>query len=93
MKKRQPVEEMVRMVREAEALLAQGKPVEEVCRQLGLTESTLVRWRHKYGGLSTPEAKRLKELEKENTDLKHIVADLELAKRVLQEAVKRLGKA
>ena len=92
MKKRQPVEEMVRMVREAEALLAQGKAVEEVCRQLGLTESTLVRWRHKYGGLSTPEAKRLKELEKENTDLKHIVADLELAKRVLQEAVKRLGK-
>ncbi len=93
MKKRQPVEEMVRMVREAEALLAQGKPIEEACRQLGLTESTLVRWRHKYGGLSTPEAKRLKELEKENTNLKHIVADLELAKRMLQEAVKRLGKA
>ena len=93
MKKRQPIEEMVRMVREAEALLAQGKPIEEACRQLGLTESTLVRWRHKYGGLSTPEAKRLRELEKENTDLKHIVADLELAKRMLQEAVKRLGKA
>lgn len=93
MKKRQPIEEMVRMVREAEVLLAQGKPIEEACRQLGLTESTLVRWRHKYGGLSTPEAKRLRELEKENTDLKHIVADLELAKRMLQEAVKRLGKA
>lgn len=93
MKKRQPVEEMVRVVREAEALLAQGKPVDEVCRQLALSESTLVRWRQRYGGLSTPEAKRLKELERENADLRHIVADLELAKRFLQEAVKRLGKA
>ena len=93
MKKRQPVEEMVRVVREAEALLAQGKPVDEVCRQLAISESTLVRWRQRYGGLSTPEAKRLKELERENADLRHIVADLELAKRFLQEAVKRLGKA
>ena len=93
MKKRQPMEEMVRMVREAEALMAQGKPVEEACRILGITESTLVRWRHKYGGLSTPEAKRFRELERENTDLKSIVAELTLARRVLQEAVKRLGKA
>ena len=93
MKKRQPVEEMVRVVREAEALLAQGKPVDEVCRQLAISESTLVRWRQRYGGLSTPEAKRFKELERENADLRHIVADLELAKRFLQEAVKRLGKA
>jgi transposase-like protein len=92
-KKRHAVEEMVRLVREAEALLAQGKPVEEVCRQLGLTESTLVRWRHRYGGLSTPEAKELRRLQRENTDLKGIVAELELARRVLQEAVKRLGKA
>lgn len=93
MKKRQPVEEMVRIVREAEALLAQGKPVDEVCRQLAISDSTLVRWRQKFGGLSLPEAKRLKELERENGELKHIVADLELGKRFLQEAVKRLGKA
>ena len=92
MKKRQPVEEMVRMVREAEALLAQGKPVDEVCRQLGLSDSTLVRWRQRYGGLSTPEAKRLKELERENTELKHIVAELELDKRILKATVKQLGK-
>lgn len=92
MKRGQPIEEMVRIVREAEGLLAQGQPVEEVCRQLGLSQSTLVRWRQRYGGLTSPEAKRLRELEKENADLKHIVADLELAKRVLQEAVKRLGK-
>src|SRR5438477_551813 len=58
------MEEVVRLVREAEALLAQGKPVDEVCRGLGISESSLVRWRHKYGGLSSPEAKRLKELER-----------------------------
>lgn len=52
MKKQQPVEKMVRMVREAEALLAQGKAADEVCRQLNLSESTLVRWRQKYGGQS-----------------------------------------
>jgi len=92
-KKRQPMEEMVRIVREAEVLLAQGKPVEEVCRILAISESSLVRWRHKYGGLSTPEAKRYRELERENSDLKSIVAELTLARRVLQEAVKRLGKA
>ncbi len=93
MKKRQPVEEMVRLVREAEGLMAQGKASDEVCRQLGLSESTLVRWRQKYGGLSTPEAKRLKELERENTELKHIVAELELDKRILKTTVKQLGKA
>lgn len=92
MKKRQPVEEMVRIVREAEAQLAQGKPVEEVCRTLALSESTLVRWRQKYGGLSTPEAKRLRELEKENGELKHIVAELELDRRILKATVKHLGK-
>ncbi len=91
MKKRQPVEEMVRLVREAEALLAQGKPAEEVCRQLGLSESTLVRWRHKYGGLSTPEAKRLRELEKENVQLKELLAESELARRALQIVLR--GKA
>ena len=92
MKKRQPMEEMVRIVREAEALMAQGKPAEEACRVLGISDSTLVRWRQKYGGLSTPEAKRFRELERENTELKHIVAELELDKRILKATVKQLGK-
>ena len=92
MKKRKPVEEMVRIVREAEALLAGGTAVEEVCRQLAVTDSTLTRWRHKYGGLSTAEGKRLKELERENGRLKRTVADLTLEKTILQEAVRRLGK-
>jgi len=91
-KKRQPAEEIVRVVREAEILLAQGIPVDEVCRKLAISESTLVRWRHRYGGLSTPEAKRLKELERENGDLKQIVAELELDRRLLKAAVKHLGK-
>jgi transposase-like protein len=92
-KKRYSVEEMVRYVREAEALLAQGKPADEICRQLGISDSSLVRWRHKYGGLGTPEAKRLRELERENAELKHIVAELELDRRVLKSALKHLGKA
>jgi len=92
-KKRHQAEEVVRIVREAETLLAQQKPIEEVCRDLGISESTLVRWRHRYGGLSTPEAKRLREMERENTELKHIVAELELDKRILKAALKHLGKA
>jgi len=92
-KKRHQAEEVVRIVREAEALLAQQKPIEEVCRDLGISESTLVRWRQRYGGLSTPEAKRLREMERENSELKHIVAELELDKRILKAALKHLGKA
>lgn len=91
MKKRQPMEEMVRIVREAEALMAQGKPAEEACRILGISESTLVRWRQKYGGLSTPEAKRYRELERENGHLKELLAESELARRALQVALR--GKA
>jgi len=93
MKKRHQAEEIVRIVREAETLLAEGKPVEEACRSIGISESTLVRWRQRYGGMSTPEAKRLKELERENGELKHIVAELELDKRILKSAIKHLGKA
>ena len=93
MKKRYAAEEMVRLVREAEALLAQGRPVEEVVRQLGISDSTLVRWRHRFGGLSTPEAKRLKDLERENAELKAALAEAELAKRVLKAALDHLGKA
>ena len=93
MKKKHKAEEVVAMVREAEADLGKGVPVEEVCRKLDISQPTLFRWRHKYGGLSTPEAKRLKVLEKENKDLKEMLAESELAKRILQTALKHLGKA
>ena len=89
-KKHRP-EEIVRLVREAEASLGQGTPVADVARQLGVSEMTLTRWRHRYGGLSTPEAKRLKGLEKEVGRLREIIVDLELDKRILQEALR--GKA
>lgn len=93
MKKRRPAEEIVALVRQAENEMAKGTPVEEVCRQLNVAPATLVRWRHRYGGLSTPEAKRLKELERENAQLHKIVARSELEKEILRAALKRLGKA
>jgi len=92
-KKKHKAEEVVAMVRDSEVELGKGVPVEEVCRKLDISPPTLFRWRHKYGGLSTPEAKRLKVLEKENKDLKEMLAESELAKRVLQTAMKHLGKA
>lgn len=92
MKKRHKPEEIVAKVREAEVEMGKGIPAEEVCRKLGISEATLFRWRQRYGGLSTPEAKRLKALEKENRDLKEMLAESELARRVLQVAMKHLGK-
>jgi putative transposase len=92
MKRRAALEERVRIVREAEAELGQGVPVEEVCRKHQVGQSTLFRWRRQYGGLTTSEAKEFKALKQENSSLKSIVAELELDKRILQEAVKRLGK-
>jgi len=91
-KKRHKPEEVVAKVREAEVEMGRGVPVDEVCRKLGISEATLFRWRHRYGGLSTPEAKRLRILERENRDLKEMLAESELAKRVLQVALKHLGK-
>lgn len=92
MKKRRPAEEIVALVREAETEMAKGIGVEEVCRKLNVAPATLVRWRHRYGGLSTPEAKRLKELERENAQLHKLVARAELEKQILREALKHLGK-
>ena len=92
MKKRHKPEEIVTKVREAEVEMGKGVAADEVCRKLGISEATLFRWRHQYGGLSTPEAKRLRALERENRDLKEMLAESELAKRVLQVALKHLGK-
>ena len=92
MKKKHKPEEIVAMVREAEMDLGKGVPIEEVCRKLDISQPTLFRWRHRYGGLSTPEAKRLRELERENKDLKEMLAEAELAKKILRAALKHLGK-
>jgi putative transposase len=73
-------------LREAEVELARGKTVPEVVWKLGVTEQTYYRWKREYGGLRTDQAKRLKDLEKENARLKRLLADAELDKAILREA-------
>jgi len=73
--RRQSPEQVIRKLAEGEKLLNQGAIITEVCRQLEITESTWHRWRNQYGGLKANDAKRLKELKKENTPLKRIVAN------------------
>ena len=65
--------------------LANGKTTPQAAREVGITEQTYYRWRREYGGLKLDQAKRLKELEKENTRLKRLVAELSLEKKVLRE--------
>lgn len=85
-RKKHSAEEIIGKLREAEVLLTQGKKVLEVSRILGGTEQTYFRWRKGYGGLKMDQAKRLKELERENARLKRAVADLTLDKLILKEA-------
>lgn len=87
MKKRYTAEDIVKMLREADAKIAGGGTVEQVCRELGISDATYYTWRKKYGRMKVHELKRLKELEKENSRLKKLVADLSLDKAILQEAV------
>jgi putative transposase len=68
-------EQIVRMLRQAEAKMASGATVSEVARELGISEATFHRWKTRYGGMSSSEAKRLRELEKENARLKKIIAE------------------
>ncbi len=79
-------EQIIGKLREAEVGLAQGKTVPEVVRKLGVTEQTYYGWKREYGGLRTDQAKRLKDLEKENARLKRLLADAELDKAILREA-------
>ncbi len=84
--KRYRPEEIISKLREAEVLLAEGVSVGEVVRQLGVTQVTYYRWRKEYGGMKVDQAKRLKDLEKENARLKRLLADAELDKAILKEA-------
>jgi transposase-like protein len=81
-------EQIINMLREAEVLLSQGTTAVEVSRKLGITEQTYYRWRREYGGMRVEQAKRLKELERENTRLKKLVADLSLDNAILKEAAR-----
>jgi putative transposase len=80
------VEQIISKLREAEVALAKGQPVAKVVRKLGITEQTYYRWRKEFGGIRIDQAKRLKELEKENGRLKKLVADLSLDNAILKEA-------
>jgi transposase-like protein len=83
--KRYSPEQIVAKLREAEVLQAQGMSLVEVCRQLAITDATYYRWRKEYGGLRVDQARRLKELEQENSRLKKAVADLTLDNQILKE--------
>ena len=85
-RKRFTTEQIIGKLREAEVELAKGKKVPQVCKQLGVTEQTYYRWRKEYGGLKTDQAKRFRELEKENARLKKLVADMALDNDILREA-------
>jgi len=87
-RKRFAPEQIITHLREAEVLLSRGKSVGEVCRQLEVSENTYYRWRREYGGLEVDQAKRLKELEKENQRLKKLVADQALDISILKEAAR-----
>ncbi len=85
-KKRHTAEQIISKLREAEVLLSKGTEMPQVCRKLGVTEQTYYRWRKEYGGVRTDQAKRFKEMEKENAWLKRLVADLSLDNAILKEA-------
>ncbi len=78
--------QIINQLRKAEVALANGKSVKQVCRELGVSEQTYYRWRREYGGMKVSQARRLKELERENGRLKRAVADLTLDKLILEEA-------
>ncbi len=84
-RKRFSAEEIVNKLREADVLISQGQTIGQACKQIGITDQTYYRWRREYGGLKTDQAKRLKELERENGRLKQLVAELSLDKAMLQE--------
>lgn len=87
-RKRHHPEQIVKKLRDADAMLAAGKTIGQVCQALEVSEQTFHRWRNQYGGMKAGEAKRLKELEEENQRLKKVVAELTLDKDILQEALR-----
>jgi putative transposase len=84
-RRRHTPEQVVRKLREAERLLGEGRTIPEAAKELGISENTYHRWRNQYGGMKADDAKRLKELERENRQLKAIVADQALEVRALKE--------
>ena len=84
--KKYTAEQIVSKLREADVLLGKGQSVAEICRHLQISDVTYYRWRKEYGGLSIDQAKRLKEIEAENTRLRKVIADLSIDNAILKEA-------
>jgi putative transposase len=87
-KRRHTVEAIVAKLREAEVLMAKGQTIEEVMRQLGISDATYYKWRKEYGGLQVDQAKRYKEIEEENRRLRKVIADLTIDNSILKEAAR-----
>jgi len=88
-RRRHTPEQVIRKLRESDRMLGEGKTIPEVAKALEVSENTYHRWRNQYGGMKADDAKRLKELERENARLKAIVADQALEKQALKEVAKR----
>jgi len=84
-KKRFSPEQIVTLLRQIEVMTAQGKSVPVACREAGISDQSYYRWRREYGGLDLDQARKMKDLEKENTRLKRLVADLSLEKQILKD--------
>jgi putative transposase len=87
-RRRHTPEQIIRKLREADRLLAEGAEIADVARHLEVSEQTYHRWRNQFGGMKADDARRLKDLERENRELKQIVADKELENRALREIAK-----
>ena len=85
---RHSAEQIIGKLQEAEVLQGKGMPMEEVMRQLGISDATYYKWRKEYGGLRVDQAKRLKELEQENSRLRRVVSDLSIDNAILKEAAR-----
>ena len=88
MGKKHGPEEIIGKLREAEIILAQGGTTGDACRRIAVSQQTYYRWRKEYGGLKTDQARRMKDLEKENQRLRRVISDLTLDKLILQEAAR-----
>ncbi len=88
-KRRYSTEQIIRKLREADVLLSQGRSTEEIARLLEISKQTYYRWRKEYGGLNMTQARKLKDLEKENARLKTLVADLSLDNAIIKEVLSK----
>jgi putative transposase len=87
-RKRFSPEQIIANLREAEVLLGKGQALADVCRQLNIAENTYYRWRKEYGGLEVDQARRLKDIERENVQLRKVIADQALDIVILKEAAR-----